>query len=135
MTGLLRTAVKVAVGVAVAAAVLTAMAHAQGVPDAQALVVSQPAPVQDRFTGSPADLTWPVAAYLTITRFLTVLERMVTDTRGWADRWLDKTAGKIRIDYKKTIVSTWAEDDQDRTGPIRMNRRRDDPGRNGASDQ
>jgi hypothetical protein len=126
--------VAIAVGVAVGVACCVAVAHAQS-PDPT--VVVAPAAPAPSFTTTGADFTWPTLVGYGITRFLTVLERMVTDTRGWLDRWLDKTNGKIRVDYRKTVVSTWAEEDPDRTGPIRMNRRRDDPGRNGThgSDQ
>lgn len=104
-----------------------AVAHAQ-TPD---VIVTQPAAPPPSFTGTGADITWPALAGYAVNRFLTVLERMVTDTRGWLDRWLDKTNGKFKIDFRKTIVSTFEEGDPERTGPIRMNRRRDDPGRNG----
>jgi hypothetical protein len=129
--GLLRIAVAVAAG----ALVFVAVSHAQGTPDAQALVVAQPAPTPPTFTGTGGDFTWPALAGYAVNRFLTVIERMVTDTRAWLDRVLDVTKGRIKVDYRKTNIQTWAEDDPERTGPIRMNRRRDDPGRNGAPDQ
>lgn len=118
------------VPILVGVACCVAIAHAQS-PDAQALVVAQPAAPPPSFTGTGADITWPALAGYAVNRFLTVLERMVTDTRSWLDRVLDITKGRLKIDYRKTIVSTWSDEDPERTGPIRMNRRRDDPGRNG----
>lgn len=107
--------------------------HAQAVGDGPTSVVMTSPPTTDNWGNAIGNLTWPGAAFAVVNRFLTVLERMVTDTRGFLDRWLDKTNGKFRVDLKKTIVSVpFAESDPDRTGPIPHNRRRTDPGRNGA---
>lgn len=127
----------VALGVAVGVALLAHSGHAQGVGDGPTAVVT---------TGSSENGWENVvstgigggAAVAIISRFLTVLERVVTDTRGAFDRWMDKNNGKIivKFEHKKTIVNTWAEDDPDRTGPIQThNRRRTDPrDRNGTAE-
>lgn len=120
---------------------LACAAYAQGTGDGPTAVVTMPGngtTVSDPAMGwsdALGNLTWPGAAYGVVHRFLAVLERMVTDTRGWLDRWLDKTNGKIKIDYRKTVVSAFSENDPDRTGPIPIqhNRRSTDRDRNGSS--
>jgi len=85
--------------------------------------------------GVVGDISWPAAAYGVVNRFLTVLERMVTDTRGWLDRWLDKTNGRLKIDYRKTSVNAgYVENDPDRTGEVPQHlRRRSTDRRNGTA--
>lgn len=110
--------------------------HAQAVGDGPTSVVMTSPQQGDNWGNAIGNLTWPGAAFAVVNRFLTVLERMVTDTRGFLDRWLDKTNGKLRVDFKKTVYNTgWVEDDPDRTGPVPThNRRRTDPrDRNGTS--
>lgn len=110
-----------------------AVAHAQPVADGPTSVVMT-APAQPDNWGTLGDVSWPAAAYAVVSRFLSVLERMVTDTRAWLDRVLDITKGRLKVDLRKTVVTTYGENDPDRTGPIpRPQRRRDDPGRNGTS--
>lgn len=130
MGKLLRIALTVA---AVSAVCVYAQAHAQ---DPTAVVVSQP-PAASTDGGWPATVgtvSLAAAAIAAVNRFLTVLERMVTDTRAWLDRVLDVTKGRLKVDFRKTIVNMWPDEDPDRTGPIpQHNRRRTDPGRNGTA--
>lgn len=127
---------RIVVAALTVAVVGLALAHAQAIPtDGPTAVVMQPAATAQ---GNPweavGSVSWPTAAYLVVTRFLTVLERMVTDTRGWLDRWLDKTGGKIKIDFKRTgMTIPWSENDPDRTGPIPVQHNRRKTDRNGTS--
>lgn len=129
-----RLAVAFAVGLTVY--LLVGDAWAQGTDAGPTSIVMSPPAAANNPWGTLGDATWPVAAYGVVHRFLSVLERMVTDTRSWLDRWLDTTKGRIKVDFRKTIVTAYGENDPDRTGPIpRHNRRRDDPDRNGADEE
>jgi hypothetical protein len=119
------------VGVAVAVAACVAVAHAQTDPTVVVAPTQSAPSTEGGWPATVGTVSLAAAAIAAVNRFLTVLERMVTDTRAWLDRVLDVTKGRLKVDWRKTIVNTWSEDDPDRTGPIRMNRRRDDPGRNG----
>lgn len=125
---------RIVVAVGTIALVGMALAHAQGMPtDGPTAVVTMPStPPADNW-GTLGDLSWPVAAYGVVHRFLAIFERVVTDTRAWLDRVLDVTKGRLKIDFRKTVVSTFAEQDPDRTGPIPVQHNRRKTDRNGTS--
>lgn len=136
MTARRWTRIVLCLGVAVAVYALVQDSHAQAVGDGPTSVVMT-SPQQGNGWGTIGDLSWPAAAYAVVNRFLTVLERMVTDTRAWLDRALDLTKGRIRLDHRKTIINytDTGQGPEDITGPIpRLRRRTDDPGRNGSHD-
>ncbi len=117
----------------VAALVGVGVAMAQQQPD---VVVTTQSQDPNDWANTVGNMSWAAAALGCVNRFLTVLERVVTDTRGWADRWLDKTGGKFitRHDVKKTVQTIpWGEQDPDRTGPIPVQHNRRSTDRNGGN--
>lgn len=92
-------------------------AHAQPEPT---VVVTSPAP-SGSYNISAKDFTWAGAAGYAVARFFDTVNRHLERLLNLVEKWLDRTKGRIAIDFKKQITQTTFEEP---TGPIHVPDRR-----------
>lgn len=72
-------------------------AQAQGAGD---VIITPPASAPQGFSATGSDITWPLVA-------AGAVKMMFDALRSVIDRWLDRTGGRIRIEYTRKVVTDY----------------------------